>query len=173
MWLRHSFHECAIELMQCSERFRTAWKYNYRYDIALAAQDPVIQEESIRGIEILKILALSIRPEQDYSLIPKDTTVVGAIKESATNDDVNRIIRSYVPPYTALRDFTTLNIRQALNKIAHADPKRAGLFADAQQHDLILSGDNGRRDKKIWIAVLSLIDLCKVVMALPDHKIPT
>jgi len=173
MWLRQSFHECADELMQCSMNFRAAWKSNYKYDSELATQDRVIREESIRGIAILRILALSIRSEQDYGLISQTTLVVGAIKENATDEYINYKIRSYEPPYTALSDFTSLNLREALNKIAHADPNRNGLFVDAQYHDLILSGVKGMKNKKIWIAVLSLIDLCNVIKAIPDHIIPT
>jgi hypothetical protein len=78
---------------------------------------------------------------------------------------VNAAIRDYRPPYGQQSGYTPLGLRQALNKIAHADPIRSGFFADNNTHDLILSGVN---QGDTWIAVISLIDLCSVIKSIPD-----
>lgn len=168
MWQRRSFHECADELLQISEAFRAEWKSHYRYDTSLAQRNPILRDASTRGVEVLRILALAVRADQDFGLIPQVSARVGAINEDATYKDASRVIASYSPPYSSLSGFGVLGLRQALNKIAHANPGRAGFFANAQHHDLILSGKNGAKE---WVAVLSIIDLCKAIKSLPDHQI--
>lgn len=122
-------------------------------------------DASKRGVEVLRILALSIRSDQDFGLTINDPTPVGALKSSTTRAEVSSVIRDYRPPYSQLNGCTPLGLRQALNKIAHADPTRSGFFADNDTHDLILSGVN---QGNTWIAVISLIDLCRVIKTLPD-----
>ena len=125
-------------------------------------------ETSRRGVELLRVLALSIRSEQDYGLINDDITPVGAFRSTATQDELTVLFRNYHPPYRQLRGFTALGLRQALNKVAHANPTRSGFFANDETHDLILAGV-GRAET--WIAVISLIDLCRVIKSLPDERI--
>jgi hypothetical protein len=130
-----------------------------------------MRDTSTRGVEVLRILALSIRSDQDYGLTPKKPEdSVGAFRESATAPEAAAFIQSYRPPYSGLTGFVPLRLRQALNKIAHANPARCGFFADDHTHDLILTGEDKGRS---WVAVVSLIDLCTVIQALPDvatHK---
>jgi hypothetical protein len=160
MWERRTFHECAAELSTISEDFRAANRKRL---------DQVMLETSQRGVELLRILALSIRGDQDHGLIDNVPTAVGALRSGATEDEVISVIRDYRPPYDQLSGFTALGLRQALNKIAHADPTRSGFFANNENHDLILSGvDQGRT----WVAVISLIDLCRVIKSLPDIHTP-
>jgi hypothetical protein len=124
-------------------------------------------ETSQRGVEVLRILALSVRSDQDYGLTNNDLTPIGALRSNATQAEVIAAINHYNPPYSQLVGFLPLGLRQALNKIAHADPNRSGFFANNDTHDLILSGV----DRSItWIAVISLIDLCRVINVLPDAR---
>ena len=86
-----------------------------------------------------------------------------------------KIKGDYNPPYNKLGSkdgFTKLNLRKALNKIVHRnpDPKMNSFYANANYHDLILCGDDRDRTKK-WIAVISVIDLCKTIQSIPDRPI--
>jgi hypothetical protein len=62
-----------------------------------------------------------------------------------------------------------LELREALNKVAHADPETAGFVLnprDEDIHDLLLFGDNrGER----WFAAVSLTKVVTAVRALPDR----
>jgi len=163
MWQRRTFHECASELSAISEDFRSAYTNRFNWD--RAKRDRVLSDTSTRGVEVLRILALSIRSDQDAGLTVEDKSCVGAIVTAASEAEASRAMATYQPPYQNVAGSKPLRLRQALNKIAHADPKRSGFFADERAHDLVLTGqDHGQ----IWIAVISLIDLCHVVKALPD-----
>jgi hypothetical protein len=101
-----------------------------------------MREVSRRGIEVLRVLALAIRSEQDYGIIATMQTAVGAIRDKVAEDEAINLTQNYRPPYSALPDFAPLPLRQPLNKIAHADPRSSGYFADSQTHDLILVGQS-------------------------------
>jgi hypothetical protein len=163
MWQRRTFHECAEELGAISEEFRSA--FTNRFGWGRSKCDQALLDSSRRGVEVLRILALSIRSEQDFGLTDDNTNPVGALKLKATESEVLAAIREYRPPYDQLKDFRPLSLRQALNKVAHADPTRSGFFADRHTHDLILSGIS---QIDCWIAVISLIDLCCAIKSLPD-----
>lgn len=117
---------------------------------------------------MLRILALSVRSEQDFGLTQSDSRPVGALRSRATAEQVLATIRDYRPPYDQQTGYTPLGLRQALNKIAHADPNGSGFFADNTTHDLILSGANQGGDS--WIAVISVIDLATVIKSIPDVR---
>jgi len=125
-------------------------------------------ETSQRGVEILRILALSIRSDEDFGLTESGSTPMGALRTRATPADVSSAIRDYRPPHANLSGYTPIRLRQALNKIAHADPTRSGFYADNDTHDLILTG---LLQGSLWIAVISLIDLCRVIKSIPDVRI--
>jgi hypothetical protein len=163
MWQRRTFHECASELIQISEEFRAAHMKQAGCDGT--RRDDVMLEASRRGVEVLRVLALAIRSDQDYGRTARPSTQVGALKLHATPTEIADSIRSYRPPYRSLRGYQSLDLRGALNKVAHLDPSRSSYFADARCHDLILAGDRG---VDAWIAVISLLDLCSVIQALPD-----
>jgi hypothetical protein len=165
MWQRRTFHECASELSAISEDFRAA--HTNRFGWARFKRDQVMLDTSKRGVEILRILTLSIRSDQDFGLTNNDSTPVGAFRTKANQAEVLGTIRDYRPPYGQQSAFTPLGLRQALNKIAHADPTRSGFFADNKTHDLILSGVN---QGDTWIALISLIDLCSVIKSIPDVR---
>jgi hypothetical protein len=81
----------------------------------------ILRDSSEKGVEILRVLALSIRPEQDYDEEFRRATqdiTVGALKRSASNNDVFDAIHSYRPPYSKQSGFEQLGLREALNKIA-------------------------------------------------------
>jgi hypothetical protein len=163
MWQRRTFHECASELSAISEDFRSAHTNKFGWD--RAKRDRIMRDTSTRGVEVLRILALSIRADQDAGLTGTDPTSVGAFRSNATEAEALAAVRTYRPPCSQLPGFVPLKLRQALNKIAHADPTCSGFFADDTTHDLVLTGvERGAA----WIAVVSLIELCRVVKSLPD-----
>ena len=124
-------------------------------------------ESSGRGVEVLRILALAIRSEQDYGLTNSDLAPVGAFSSNISRDEALAVINYYRPPHSELNGYKPLGLRQGLNKIAHADSTRSGFFADDSTHDLILTGaDRGAE----WLAVISLIDLCRVIKSLPNAR---
>lgn len=166
MWKRRTFHECAEELEVLSQDFRDAYINILRLDQQV--REKILQESSERGIEILRVLALSIRSEQDFGAIPSIRTTVGALKRSASTSEVSDILNSYRPPYSGKTGCEPLLLREALNKIAHADPYRTGFFADNTVHDLILSCNHS---SNTWIAIVSLPDLCRAIKSLPDHNV--
>jgi hypothetical protein len=165
MWQRRSFHECAEELSAISADFRAAHTNKFGWD--RSKRDRVMVDTSQRGVEVLRTLALSIRSDQDFGLTDNDPRPVGALRSKAIQTEVFVAIRDYRPPYDKLAGFKPIGLRQALNKIAHADPSRGAFFADNETHELILSGVN---QGDTWIAVISLIDLCRVIKALPDGQ---
>lgn len=89
MWKRRTFHECAEELEVLSQDFRDA----YINELNLDQQNrrKILQESSERGIEILRVLALSIRSEQDFGAIPSIRITVGALKRSTSTSEVSAI----------------------------------------------------------------------------------
>lgn len=163
MWQRRTFHECAEELRLISEDFRAA--YTNRWNLDQPHRDGVLRDTSVRGVEVLRILALSVRSDQDYSLTGDNSTSVGAVCSSATEAEAQNLVREYRPPFSNLPGFAPLRLRNALNKVAHANPGGSGFFADTENHDLILTG---RERGNVWVAVISLIGLCNAIMSLPD-----
>lgn len=166
MWKRRTFHECAEELEILSQGFRDAYASKSRLD--RQSRENILQESSERGIEILRVLALSIRSEQDFGSLPSIRTTVGALNRSANTSEISATLNSYRPPYSEKAGFEPLPLREALNKIAHADPYKAGFFADEVVHELILSGNHGANT---WIAIVSITDLCRAIKSLPDQNV--
>ena len=86
MWQRNSFHDCAEELSVISADFRAARIGNPGIDEERRHQ--IMIDTSNRGVEILRALALAVRSQQDYGIIPTVATTVGAIKHTASETDV-------------------------------------------------------------------------------------
>lgn len=164
MWQRRTFHGCAEELEIVSKNFRRA--YTDSSSIDLENRTRILRESSEKGIEILRVLALSIRSEQDFGNVPRSSITVGALNDAASESEITTILSNYQPPYEKQSDFEPLVLREALNKIAHANPSKAGFFANTATHDLILSGKKRNRN---WIAILSIVDLCRAIKSLPDR----
>ena len=76
MWKRKTFHECANELASISERFRLAHTNTLPKHLAGSKND-ILMECSVKGVDLLKVLALSIRAEQDYGILQTPQLVVG------------------------------------------------------------------------------------------------
>jgi len=172
MWKRARWHECASELEQVTQHFRRAyWGIRSKSWPRHPDDEREMVATSIEGVQILRALALAVRSEQDFDLIPPEQSIVGALKKrNATKSDAETTKRNH--GYSAmlkLPDFEPLKLRQALNKIAHADPTTADYYVAPtdQAHDLLLFGEN-RGDQ--WFAVLSLLELIRVVRALPDAR---
>jgi hypothetical protein len=168
MWKRRTFHECATELEQISSKFRKAHLgLGYASE---SARQTALNSLSVEGVEILRILALAIRSEQDQGNIPSDITSVGALNRDFEEEKCAVFREAYASPASSIGGFQPLPLREALNKIAHADGPKSGYFSDSENHDLILFGKLGNR---CWAAVISIPDLCRVVKELPDAPVPT
>lgn len=121
------------------------------------------------GVQLLRALALAVRSEQDFDLLPTCSAVVGAFKKENTipTDAKEAKQRKGYTGMLGLNGYVPLNLRQALNKIAHADPQKADYYVGIldRAHDLLLYGTN--RDQ-CWFAVISILELVKVIRTLPD-----
>ncbi|MFN0277586.1 MAG: hypothetical protein ACKVRN_03175 [Pyrinomonadaceae bacterium] len=131
-----------------------------------------MKEASINGVQLLRALALAVRSEQDFGFLPKGISNVGAFKkENAVPADATELKQSRGYEYMLGRDgYGPLSLRQALNKIAHADPQTADFYVGPsdKSHDLLLFGDD--RGKR-WFAAISILQLVKAIHSLPDLKI--
>jgi hypothetical protein len=159
MWQRRTFHECVRELEQRSEQFRAAHAKGDHSEMQTASMD---------GVELLRILALAVRSEQDHGLTDQQRDRVGALVVNP--GDLDSLLANYVPPYHAgdRPRWRPLDLRGAFNKIAHADPSRAEYRASASVHELLLSGD----DRGVpWFAVVSVPDMCTAIRSLPDRLV--
>lgn len=173
MWKRATWHECADELDDVCERFRHAYWGSRGWprhpdDVA------EMSECSTEGVKLLRALALAVRSEQDFDLAPNPMTVVGALKkENALPADAIEVKRrGGYESMLRVNDYGPLTLREALNKIAHADPETADYYIRGYphtiNHDLLLFGeDRGRK----WFAVVSIVELIKAIRSLPDTKV--
>lgn len=166
LWKRRTFHECATELEQVSRAFRVA--HLGEGHASEAERQRTLDRTSIKGVEILRILALAIRSEQDYGTVPLESKPVGVALSDLSDDECDAIVEDYEGPHTKLGSGANLSIRDALNKIAHADGSKGGYFANLEEHDLLLCGT---LRKKTWLAVVSIPTLCREIKALPDVPI--
>lgn len=128
-----------------------------------------MKDTSINGVQILRALALAVRSEQDFGLLPPDSSIVGAVKkEDAVPSDAIDVKQACGFQSILKRaEYEPLPLRQALNKIAHANPESADYYIGPlhSNHDLLLYGDN--RGKQ-WFAAISILELIRVIRALPD-----
>lgn len=121
MWERRTFHQCAMELDMISGEFRDAY---LDHDLDPEVREAMMLSASTRGIEVLRILALAIRSEQDAGLTSRVNHPVGAIRNNPTQRDTDAFLGGdYQPHWSEQADFESLDLRNALNKIAHADTK--------------------------------------------------
>lgn len=159
-WTRRSFHECAEELRQISEQFREAYLSSDQGRVRS------MQDASTRGVDVLKILVMSVRPEIEHGMIANPQDAVGTVIENVSPELVDSFVSSYRPTHANLTHSRPLTLREALNKIAHASPLGNGFFADRDTHDLLLNGEYNRRK---WIAVVSIVKVCDLILKLPDQ----
>jgi hypothetical protein len=131
-----------------------------------------MRETSEEGVQLLRALATAVRSEQDFNLLPPTQAVVGALKRAdATPADALEVRRG--GGYASVLErpgYTHLDLRAALNKIVHADPRRAGYYVAPldRAHDLLLYGEN---HGDAWFAAVSLLELIRVIRALPDVQV--
>ena len=175
MWKRATWHECADELDQVCERFRHAY-WGKRSKGWPRHPDDVaeMKESSIEGVKLLRALALAVRSEQDFDVAPNQRAVVGALKnENALPTDAIEVKhRGGYESMLGVSGYVPLKLRQALNKIAHADPQTADYYIGrlVGNHDLLLYGED--RGQK-WFAAISMLDLVKAIRSLPDATMVT
>ena len=160
MYTRRSFHECANELQQESTEF----KFTYLSEsIPPHEKQNILMRTSKSGVEILSILALSIRRGMDYGEIENDKSgVVGGIKLNIELSNAEIFKSNYLGPYTNNTDLRVLNLRNALNKIAHFNAARSSFYVDK-----ILIGD---LNDKYWVAVINIDKFCQSIRNLPDKN---
>jgi hypothetical protein len=174
MWQRATWHECAEELAQISSRFQRC-HWGGRTNGVGWPRHPEDQREmeelSVEGVRLLRSLALAVRSEQDFGLIPQTSDVIGAIKNHGNwPDDVIALKRNGGFSGALQLGWRPFGLRQALNKIAHASPTRSDYHVGPMRgaHDLILSGE---QNGSLWIAVLSILKLIDAIRLLPDANI--
>lgn len=156
MWMRDTWHNCASELEIISAQFREAHQQSDRAKMADASRE---------GVALLRALALAVRSEQDFKLVPHTMATVGARKpKGASSSDASGFAGHKA--CLARSGFKELPLRGALNCIAHADPRRGAFYATASVHDLLLFGE---RDKNQWCAAISIPKLVEAIRSLPDH----
>ena len=168
MWQRSTYHDCASELEQASDRFREAIVRRQAGDSEENTRE--LTRSSKDGADLLKILALSVRPEQDFGLLPHANWQVGTLVSNADSSEIQSVLTgSTIPPVIVPRA-TPLDLREALNKIAHMDPRpgKSSFAADRLRHEMVLTGEKSGRH---WIAILDILALCEAIKTLPDRSI--
>ncbi len=165
MWKRDTFHNCATELRDISYGFRRALASATDTERRHGNRD--LLHYSREGVALLRSIALAVRSEQDYRLLPESRLVIGAVLQPA-RCSFEDFEASYRPPFGTRDGLRPLSLRAGLNKIAHPDPRKAGYRASAEIHEIIIGGSQRSEE---WIAVISLPQLCQVVMDLPDHRV--
>lgn len=174
MWKRATWHECADELEQVCQAFRDAhWgrKRGGRWP-RHPDDERAMLEASKDGVQLLRALALAVRSEQDFHLVHHAQPIVGALKrrgaEPSDTTDVKQ--RHGYAQMLALDAYSELRLREALNKIAHADPRTADYYVAPMDraHDLLLYGTHQGQQ---WFAAVSLLEIVKAIRALPDADV--
>ncbi len=168
MWQRKNFSDCADELEQVSEIFREG--HLEKDNLRPHEREEAMRDASVKGRDLLDILALTIRRELDDKTfdLPNPKPIVGFIKsgKSVLVSEQDQILKNYHRPNLGSNGFIALHLRTALNKIAHARRNQTGFYVEEKVHDVILCGKEwNRKEKKVilWIAVISIIDLCEAV----------
>ncbi len=171
MWKRDSWHACAAELDEVSLQFRNAyWGRTHSGSWPRTSEDEQMMEEASReGVKIMRSLALAVRSEQDFSLVPPVQGVVG-ITRVVGESKIDTTMLKQRSGFHGLKsdpNYKSIGLRECLNKIAHAEPSTADFYVGAgnSDHDLILQGV--QRSER-WLAIVSIIELISVVRQLPD-----
>ena len=170
MLKRETWHQSASELDAICKRFRDAhWGVHGQGWPRHSKDEQVMIETSVEGIKILRSLALAVRTEQDFGLIPADENVVGAFKnqDAVPSDAVEAKKRGGYQQLLDENQYSSLQLRDGLNVIAHMDPTRSDYHVGPNEsaHDLLLFGMN--RGKQ-WFAVVSIFEVIRVIHSLPD-----
>lgn len=170
MWRRETWHECADELESVCQCFRHAYWGKHSKGWPRHPDDiSEMEDTSRKGVQLLRALALAVRSEQDFNLAPHCATVVGVLKNNNVMPQDTYDAKQCGGFVGMLRSngCNPLSLRQALNKIAHADPQTADYYVRTMDmaHDLLLHGENHGRK---WFAVISILELIKVIRDLPD-----
>jgi hypothetical protein len=170
-WTRATWHECADELDEQSQRFRDAYR-------GRPEDTATMEEASRRGLQILRALALAERSEQDFGIAPWRGRVVGAFKprnaEPVDGMLVKRSLESGFRAALVLGGWEPLHLREALNAVVHADPRLSdfcvgpAIRGPDRVHELLLFGERGTDH---WFAAVSLPELSRAVRELPDAPV--
>lgn len=156
MWARKTYHQIAEELEVISREFRAADARGDR---------PRMVEYSMQGVELLRALALALRSEQDYGLGTRSEEVAGQTISAVTDSAFVVLTLRGIP---SSRNPQDLRLRDALNKIAHANPNLTSFKISPDKHDLVLSGTLGR---DTWVAVISILRIVEILKHYPDANV--
>lgn len=165
MWARDTFHNCAEELRQLSDCFRRAFATATPLERKRGNQN--LLRYSNEGVVLLRSIALAVRSDQDYRLIPETKQIIGALLQPA-HCRFEDYEASYCPPFRIQDGFRQLILREGLNKVAHLNPNKTGYRVSDRIHEIIIGGNQHGED---WIAVISILHLCDVIVGLPDHRV--
>src|SRR5437870_11765482 len=143
MWKRATWHECADELDDLCRNFRRAyWGKRSKSWPRHPDDEAEMNECSVEAVKLLRALALAVRSEQDFGLASNPVTIVGALKNNNVSAADALEVRFGYKCMLGVHGYTPLTLRQALNKIAHADPKTADYSVGPSdiKHELLLFG---------------------------------
>lgn len=167
MWTRSTWHECANELdIVCSNFRRAYWGRRSKSWPRHPEDIKEMEETSRQGVTILRSLALAVRSEQDFNLLPDVKSVVGVlIEQSVSPSELIKLKQSI--GHKLESKGKPLHLRQALNKIAHSNPQRSDFLVKPfdSAHFLFLFGEHRGQE---WLAVISLFAFVEAIRSLPD-----
>jgi hypothetical protein len=168
MWQRGTYYDCASELEQASDRFREA--VDRRKVVGSRESASELASSSKDGFDLLKILALSVRPEQDYGLLQDSKMQVGRWVRNADSSEIKSALTCSTSPPVIVHRAEPLKLREALNKVAHMDPRpgKSSFAANRLLHEVVLTG---KKNGHHWIAILDILRLCEAIKALPNRNI--
>ena len=107
MWKRRTFHECAEELEILSQDFRDAYTSKSRIESTKQGEN-LTRVFRKKVLKYCVMLALSIRSEQDFGILPSIRTTVGALNRSTNTSEVSATLNNYRPPYNEKAGFEPL-----------------------------------------------------------------
>ena len=160
MGARNTYHEYATRIEIICDEFTKAH--------VRGAGDLELVEITKPASDLLMALALNVRNDKDYGLTTNSPTRVGSLLEGAFAQRPSAFRPAYRPPFDAVANSHLLSVRDAFNKIAHADSSDAAYYIDEQNYEIIICGKEAGRAGKPWLAVISIPTLLKAVKLLPD-----
>lgn len=160
MWRRDTFKNCGDELEQLSKQFQEL--YLTREPTRQIEEELI--EVSVKGRDLLDILALTIRRELDDRNIKLDK-IVGFLKKKSSEKEQLEFVENFQQEKST-EGFKKLSLREACNKIAHTKVFKAHFYVGNDVHYQTLCGTNSGDD---WIAVIDIFAFAKTVQALPTE----
>ncbi len=86
--------------------------------------------------KLLHTLGISVRGDQDFGRTDRPNTRVGSLLSGAVACGPSAFRENYQPPFAGIQGSTPLDLREAFNKILHADGSDASYYVDANHYVL-------------------------------------